>query len=112
MPECIFCNIINGKLSAEIVYNDDEIVAFRDVQPQAPTHILICPREHVEDLNNFDNDALTASIFRVARQLAVSEGISETGYRVVANCREAGGQTVYHVHFHLLGGRDFQWPPG
>ena len=112
MPECIFCNIINGKLPAEIVYSDDDIVAFRDVQPQAPTHILIVPREHIEDINSFDDDALNAAVFRVTRQLAVEEGISETGYRLVGNCREAGGQTVYHVHFHLLGGSDMQWPPG
>ena len=112
MPECIFCNIIEGKLPADFVYQDDDIVAFQDVQPQAPVHFLIVPREHIRNLNEFDNEYLAAKIFRVAAQLAADNGIAEDGYRLVGNCNAAGGQTVYHVHFHLLGGRNMNWPPG
>lgn len=110
--ECIFCNIIEGKLPAEFVYQDEDIVAFHDVQPQAPVHFLVVPKAHITDLNTFDNDALVGRILKVAKKLATEHGIAESGYRLVANCNAAGGQTVYHVHFHLLGGRNMTWPPG
>lgn len=114
MSQCIFCKIANGELPATKVYEDELALAFRDLHPQAPTHILIIPRKHIATLNDLEaEDAeLMGRIFLVAKQLAVTEGLAEAGYRTVFNCNEAGGQAVYHIHLHLLGGRQMQWPPG
>jgi len=114
MSECLFCGIVEGKIKGEIVYRDDSIVAFKDIHPRAPVHILIIPAKHIStllDLQNEDN-GLVGEIFSVANRLAKEQGISTDGFRVVANCGAAAGQTVFHIHFHLLGGRNFSWPPG
>jgi histidine triad (HIT) family protein len=114
MADCLFCNIASGKIPAEKVYEDDDAVAFRDISPQAPTHILIIPRKHIETLNDLgEGDAtLIGKLILVARKLADSEGISESGYRTVFNCNQDAGQAVFHIHLHLLGGRAMKWPPG
>jgi histidine triad (HIT) family protein len=114
MAECAFCKIASGELPATKVHDDDVVVAFRDINARAPTHILIIPRKHVASLNNLsrEDDAAMGHLVRVATQIAQQEGIADTGYRLVANCGNDGGQSVDHVHFHLLGGRAMTWPPG
>jgi len=112
MGECIFCNIIGGKLPAELVYEDDEFVAFKDVQPQAPHHYLVVPREHVTSLNDIDDEKIYGKMMIIAIGLAKKFGFDQDGYRVVANCNQDGGQTVFHIHYHVLGGRSMKWPPG
>ena len=112
--DCLFCKIVSGDISADIVYSDDEVVAFRDINPQAPTHVLIVPRRHVATINDIDKEHRTdvGALFVAARNIAKDEGIDAAGYRVTMNCNEAAGQTVFHLHLHLLGGRGFTWPPG
>ena len=114
MIDCIFCKIAKGELSSDIIYEDDKVLAFRDLDPQAPVHILIIPKEHIESSNfiDEDNSNIIAHIFVVINKLAKKLGIADEGYRVVNNCGENGGQTVPHLHFHLLGSRKFSWPPG
>ena len=114
MTDCIFCKIAKGELSSDIIYEDDKVLAFRDLDPQAPVHILIIPKEHIESSNfiDEDNSNIIAHIFVVINKLAKKLGIADEGYRVVNNCGENGGQTVPHLHFHLLGSRKFSWPPG
>jgi histidine triad (HIT) family protein len=114
MSECIFCKIANGDIPAQILHKDENVVAFKDVNPQAPVHILIIPRRHIPSISDLEDDDYddVGHIFKVANKLAKDEGISEDGFRLVANCKKRAGQTVPHVHFHLLGGRDFEWPPG
>ncbi len=114
MAECVFCRIVAGELPADKVHEDGVVVAFRDINARAPTHILIVPRRHVSSLNNLsrDDEAGVGHIVRVAAELAKKEGIARDGYRVVANCGPNAGQSVDHVHFHLLGGRAMGWPPG
>lgn len=112
--DCLFCKIIAGEIPSAKVYEDDKVYAFRDIEPQAPVHILIIPKEHIASANelNEENSAIAGHIFAVAAKIAASEGIAEGGYRIVNNCGEDGGQTVGHLHFHMLGGRSLQWPPG
>lgn len=112
-PECLFCRIAAGEIPSDRVHEDDDVVAFRDVAPRAPTHVLVIPRRHVSDAQALtDNDAgLLASCFAALRQVADAEGLSR-GYRIVANIGPDSGQTVPHLHFHLLGGRQMSWPPG
>lgn len=114
MADCLFCGIIEGRIKGDIVYRDDRIVAFRDVRPQAPVHVLVVPVKHIETLAGLQDEdhELIGAIYRVANRLAQQEGIAEDGYRVVVNCGANAGQTVFHIHFHLLGGRLFSWPPG
>lgn len=114
MSQCIFCKIAAGELPAAKLYEDESVLAFRDLHPQAPTHILIIPRRHIATLNDLEpGDAeLVGRIFLVAKQLAEQEGLAEAGYRTLFNCNKAGGQEVYHIHLHFLGGRQMQWPPG
>lgn len=114
MSEDLFLNIINRKIPAEIVYESDEILAFRDINPQAPVHILVIPKTQIPTMDDLKplHSELLGKMLLVAADLARSEGISEEGYRVVMNCRQAGGQMVYHIHLHLLGGRQMTWPPG
>jgi histidine triad (HIT) family protein len=112
--DCLFCRIAAGSIPADLVYEDDLVVAFRDIAPRAPTHILVIPRRHMAsaaELTESDG-ALLGRVFSVAADLARSEGIADGGYRLVSNVGRWGGQTVDHLHFHLMGGRPFDWPPG
>ena len=111
---CLFCKIVAGEIPADVVRESDRVLAFRDVNPQAPVHILLIPKEHVESVADVaENHAGTlADIMQAATQLARAEGIAESGWRLVTNVGADGGQTVYHLHFHLLGGRPMTWPPG
>jgi histidine triad (HIT) family protein len=112
--DCLFCKIVGEDLSADIVYESDSLIAFRDINPVAPTHILLIPRRHIATMNDLqDGDAaLVGELFATAANIAADEGLSEDGYRVVMNCNEAAGQSVFHIHLHLLGGRQMTWPPG
>ena len=113
-PACLFCRIARHEVPAKIVHEDDGLVAFRDLNPQAPTHILIVPRDHIASLNHLEpthRDVL-GDMQLLAQALARSEGIADDGWRVVVNCGAGAGQTVWHIHLHLLGGRRFGWPPG
>lgn len=114
MSETIFSKIIKREIPADIVYEDGEVLAFRDVNPQAPTHILIIPKKQIPTVNDLqDADApLVGKMVLTAQKLAAANGLAEDGYRLVFNCNTRGGQTVYHLHLHLLGGRSFKWPPG
>ncbi len=114
MSECIFCAVAAGDVPSARVYEDDEVVAFRDVSPQAPTHILVVPRLHVGSLAELtpEHDRLWARMLHVVQGLARTEGVQESGFRVVANTGGDGGQTVAHLHLHLLAGRAMGWPPG
>ena len=111
---CLFCRIASKQIETDIVYESEDIVAFRDINPQAPTHILIIPREHIPTTNdlNEEHKALIGKMVLVAQSLAGKEGISDDGYRLVFNCNRNAGQAVFHIHLHLLGGRAFTWPPG
>lgn len=113
-PDCLFCKVAAGHIPAEIVYETDQVIAFRDISPQAPTHVLIIPREHLPSLNSCGDDhvGLLGAVMAAARDVARSEGIADKGYRTVINTGDDGGQTVGHVHLHLLGGRALTWPPG
>lgn len=111
--DCIFCKIVNGEIPSQKVYEDDLVVAFNDLSPQAPVHILIIPKTHItscDELND-ENCAVVGHIFSVAAKIAKENGLTN-GYRIVNNCGEDGGQTVKHLHFHLMGGRQFTWPAG
>lgn len=112
--DCLFCKILRNEIPADIVYESDTAVAFRDINPQAPTHVLIIPRKHIATINDIEEDdhAIIGSLYAAARETAQAEGFSDEGYRAVMNCNEAAGQTVFHIHLHLLGGRQFSWPPG
>jgi len=114
MSDDLFLKIINREIPADIVYETEEILAFRDINPQAPVHILVIPKEHIRTMNDMDSGhvEMAGKLFLVAAELASKEGIAEEGYRVVMNCNRAGGQAVYHIHLHLLGGRQMGWPPG
>lgn len=114
MSDDLFLKIISREIPADIVFEDDEVLAFRDISPQAPTHILIIPKEHIRTMNDLEPDhlAMIGKLFLTAKELADREGIAEEGYRVVMNCNRGGGQAVYHIHLHLLGGRQMGWPPG
>lgn len=114
MEDCIFCKIINGEIPSKKVYEDDRVYAFFDINPEAPTHFLVIPKEHIESANalNDDNIDIVSHIFKVINKLVVELKICDSGYRIVNNCGKDGGQTVEHLHFHVLGGRSLQWPPG
>ncbi|MEP0071963.1 MAG: histidine triad nucleotide-binding protein [Marinomonas sp.] len=112
--DCLFCKIVNGDIPATVLYEDDDVIAFEDIMPQAPTHFLVIPKRHISTLNDLtDNDAAVVGKLQItAAKVAKQKGISEEGYRVAMNCNEMGGQTVYHIHMHVLGGRQMAWPPG
>jgi len=114
MPDCLFCKIISREIPASIVYEDDRVLAFNDINPQAPTHILIVPKRHVASLNDLQpgDDAIVGELARRAAALAQERGIASRGYRTVFNTNRDAGQTVFHIHLHLLGGRPMHWPPG
>ena len=115
MPDnCIFCKILAGDIPAGKVFEDDQVIVIEDIDPQAPIHLLIFPRKHIRTTLDLDVDdsALVGHIYQVANQLAREMGFAESGFRIVNNCNEGGGQAVWHIHFHLLGGRPMTWPPG
>jgi len=114
MSDCLFCKIAKGEIPSTKVYEDDKILAFNDISPEAPVHILIIPKEHTSCVNdiNYDNSSIIAHIFAIIPELVKKLGIDKSGYRVVTNTLDHGGQTVPHLHFHLLGGRNLKWPPG
>ncbi|MBR6785397.1 MAG: histidine triad nucleotide-binding protein [Clostridia bacterium] len=111
--DCIFCKIVNGEIPSKKAYEDDKVLAFYDLEPQAPVHILIVPKEHIACAANItaENSAVIAHIFEVAAIIAKEKGLDD-GFRIVNNCGESAGQTVKHIHFHLMGGRNFGWPAG
>jgi len=114
MNDCLFCKISNGEIPADIVYESDSVLAFNDINPQAPTHVLIIPRKHIATLNDLESEhrELVGEMHMIAQQIASECGHSESGYRTVFNCNDAAGQTIFHIHLHLLGGRNLDWPPG
>jgi histidine triad (HIT) family protein len=114
VADCLFCRIVAGQIPATIVYKDDRLIAFKDINPQAPTHMLIVPRRHVASLNELtaEDDGLVGEMIRTAAALATEHGHADRGYRVVFNTNADAGQTVFHIHLHLLAGRHMTWPPG
>ncbi len=114
MADCIFCRIVAGEIPADKVYETGTVVAFRDVNPQAPKHLLVVPKRHIATLNDLDEQtiALVGDMYLAAKQIAADEGFAESGYRTLVNCNEDGGQDVFHVHLHLMAGRRMGWPPG
>ena len=111
---CLFCNIANNKITANILYHDEQVIAFDDINPQAPVHKIIIPVKHIETFNDIveQDQTMLAHLMQVIAQLAKQLAIDQTGYRVVLNCNAHGGQSVFHIHWHLLGGRRLHWPPG
>ena len=114
MSDCVFCRIVRREAKATVVFEDDEVLAFRDLSPQAPVHLLVIPKKHVASLAEAEasDAALLGKLLLAARDLAICEGIDARGYRVVANRGAGAGQTIFHLHFHVLGGRGMSWPPG
>ncbi|NQU44542.1 histidine triad nucleotide-binding protein [bacterium] len=114
MSDCLFCKIVSGEIPADIVHQDKDCVAFRDINPQSPTHVLIVPRKHIPTLNELEADdaPLVGRLVLVAQKIAQDDEVDQDGYRLVWNCQEGAGQSVFHIHLHLLGGRKFTWPPG
>ena len=114
LETCVFCRIVRGEIPAEVVYEEADVVAFRDLSPQAPQHFLLIPKRHIPSVDDLDDDdqAVIARLILAARDVARSHGLAERGYRVVTNIGDDGGQSVAHLHFHLLGGRSLSWPPG
>jgi histidine triad (HIT) family protein len=114
MAECLFCKIINREINATIVYEDERIVAFDDINPQGPTHVLVVPRRHIASLNDLapDDDQIVGEMVRRGAAIAKQRGISAGGFRTVFNTNRDAGQTVFHIHLHLIGGRSLHWPPG
>lgn len=111
---CLFCKIATGELNTQLIYDEDDIVAFHDIAPQAPHHILIIPKKHIATINDIqvEDNVLIGNMMLAAQKIAKKLGLSDDGFRVVMNCNRHGGQAVYHIHFHLLGGRQMGWPPG
>ena len=114
MSDCLFCKIVNGQIPATLVYQDDRLVAFKDINPQAPLHVLVIPRRHIASLNELTagDDGLVGEMVRRGAALAHEHGYADSGFRTVFNCNAAAGQTVFHIHLHVLGGRTLTWPPG
>lgn len=114
MTDCLFCKIRDGEIPADIIFENDELLAFNDVNPQAPVHILIIPKKHISTINDLeDNDEqIMGKLFTAAKIIAQQKNVSDDGYRLVTNCNEKAGQTVFHIHMHLLAGRAMTWPPG
>jgi histidine triad (HIT) family protein len=114
MADCLFCGIVERKIPSTIIYEDERIVAFNDIAPQAPTHVLIVPKRHISTLNDVgvEDEQIVGELIRRAAAIAKERGFSETGYRTLFNTNRGAGQTVFHIHLHLLGGRPFAWPPG
>ncbi len=114
MSDCIFCKIVSGDIPADKVYENDHVIAFRDLNPQAPFHCLVIPKKHIATINDIQSEdaELIGQMYLAAKQIAADAGLSEEGFRTVMNCNEAAGQTVFHIHLHVLGGRNLSWPPG
>jgi len=114
MADCIFCKIVAGEIPSTLVYTDERVTAFRDINPVAPTHILIIPQKHIETVNDLapEDEKLVGHLFTAARKIAAAEGIADTGYRLIINCGPDGGQVVYHLHLHLIGGQRMRHPMG
>jgi histidine triad (HIT) family protein len=114
MSDCIFCKIIDKKIPSKVVHEDADTFAFEDLNPQAPVHVLVIPRRHVSTVSDLvaADDVVVGKLYRVAAKIAAERGISTSGFRIVANTNRDAGQTVFHIHLHLLGGRPMQWPPG
>ena len=112
--DCLFCRILAGEIPADIIYESDTTVAFRDINPQAPTHVLVIPRQHIATINDVEpgDAAIIGSLYTAAKEIAAAEGVAEDGYRAVMNCNAGAGQSVFHIHLHVLGGRPLGWPPG
>ena len=113
MSDCLFCKIVSQEIPAKIVFQDDQAVAFRDINPTAPPHVLVVPKKHIATIDDVaeGDEALMGHLFRVASQVAAAEGLSEQGYRTVMNCKAGAGQSVFHVHLHVVGGKPLGWPP-
>ncbi|MET0552743.1 MAG: histidine triad nucleotide-binding protein [Vicinamibacteria bacterium] len=111
---CLFCEIVAGRIPAKVAYQDDDVLAFHDINPQGPVHVLLVPKRHITSLVDLtvDDDGVVGGLVRKARDLAVSLGLGERGFRLVFNCGEDAGYSVYHIHLHLVGGRTLAWPPG
>lgn len=114
MTECLFCKMIAGEIQPDIVYETDDVLAFRDINPQAPTHVLVIPKRHIATINDIgtEDTELIGKLYLAAAKVARDAGFAEEGYRAVMNCNGRAGQTVFHLHLHVLGGRDLNWPPG
>jgi len=114
MSDCLFCKMVSGEIQPDVVYEDEEVLAFRDLNPQAPLHVLVIPKAHIATTNDLDDDNATVigKLYLAAQQIAADADVAEPGYRMVMNCNPAAGQSVYHIHLHLLGGRSMGWPPG
>lgn len=114
MSDCLFCKMVAGDIQPDTVYEDERVLAFRDINPQAPTHILVIPKQHIATTNDLtgDDSGLIGELYLAAKTIAEQEGIADRGYRTVINCNAEAGQSVYHIHLHLLGGRPMSWPPG
>ena len=112
MMDCVFCKIANKQIPSSIVFEDDRVVAFNDIAPQAPVHVLVIPKKHVTSVAELDEMELVKELFAVMKRIAQQKGIDRSGYRIVVNHGKDAGQAVPHLHFHLLGGRSLEWPPG
>jgi histidine triad (HIT) family protein len=114
MADCLFCKIISRQIPASIVYEDDRVIAFNDINPQGPTHVLVVPKQHIDTLNDLTpaDDGIVGEVVRRAAAIAGERGIADGGYRTIFNTNREAGQTVFHIHLHLIGGRSLAWPPG
>lgn len=112
MSDCLFCKIVNKEIKSDIVYEDNDIIAFNDVNPQAPVHILIIPKQHIPTFNDINDYTILGKIANTIQKIAKDKKIDQAGYRIVINCNKMSGQAVFHLHYHLLGGRELSWPPG
>jgi len=112
MTDCLFCKMVAGTIKPDVVFENDHVLAFRDINPRAPTHILVIPKTHIATLNDLEDSRLAGELLLAVAKYAKQEGLSEDGYRTVVNCNKHGGQEVYHLHLHVLGGRQMVWPPG
>jgi len=114
MSDCLFCKMVNGEIKPDTVYEDDDVLAFRDINAQAPTHVLVVPKRHISTINDLNSDdaELVGQLYLAAKRVAELDGIAEDGFRTVMNCNAGAGQSVFHIHLHVLGGRSMQWPPG
>jgi len=114
MSDCLFCKMVSGEIQPDVVFEDDDVLAFRDVNPQAPVHVLVIPKTHIATTNDLTTEQAgrVGKMILAARQIAADEGVAEPGYRMVMNCNPEAGQSVYHIHLHMLGGRPMNWPPG
>lgn len=112
--DCLFCKMVNGQIKPEVVFENDAVLAFRDIAPQAPVHVLVIPKKHIASINDLEpnHDVLVGEMYLTAKKVARQLGVAEGGYRTVMNCNGDAGQTVFHLHLHLLGGRRLGWPPG